>query len=70
LPKDNAKDLVELPEDVKQALSIQTVDNVDEVWQLALEEPPAAPSIESDVPATDVPIWGQQPSAEAPASNQ
>jgi ATP-dependent Lon protease len=70
LPKDNAKDLVELPEDVKQALSIQTVDNVDEVWQLALEEPPATPSIESDVPATDVPIWGQQPSAEAPASNQ
>jgi len=70
LPKENGKDLVELPEDVKEALSIQMVDNVDEVWQIALEEPAATPPIESEVPATEVPIWDQQPSAEAPASNQ
>jgi ATP-dependent Lon protease len=70
LPKDNAKDLVELPEDVRQALSIHVVDNVDEVWQIALEEKPDAQAIKSDVPATEVPIWGQQPAAEAPASNQ
>jgi ATP-dependent Lon protease len=66
LPKDNAKDLVELPEDVKQALTIEIVDSVDQVWRLALEEPlPKA-----DVPTTDVPIWGQQPAADTPTANQ
>ena len=66
LPKENAKDLVELPEDVKEALSIHTVDNVDEVWRIALDElPPKA-----DVPTTEVPLWGQQPAGDAPASNQ
>jgi ATP-dependent Lon protease len=62
LPKDNAKDLVEIPEEVKQALEIHTVDMVDEVWNLALEEMVAKP----DIP---VPIWSQ-PSADAPTSNQ
>lgn len=62
LPKENEKDLVELPEDVKQELSIHTVDTVDEVWQIALEEGPVKP----EVPTPEVPIWGQQPSAEAP----
>jgi ATP-dependent Lon protease len=67
IPKDNEKDLVELPADVKQALAIYTVDNVDEVWQIALEEPPMK---QADVPTPEVPIWGQQPAADAPASNQ
>ncbi|HEX5734152.1 MAG TPA: endopeptidase La, partial [Blastocatellia bacterium] len=66
LPKENAKDLVELPEDVKEALSIHTVDNVDEVWQIALDEPPP----KADVPTTEVPLWGQQPASDAPSSNQ
>jgi len=66
LPKDNAKDLVELPEDVKQALTIETVDSVDQVWRLALEEP----LLKTDVPPTDVPIWGQQPAGDAPAATQ
>jgi ATP-dependent Lon protease len=66
LPKENAKDLVELPEDVKEALSIHTVDSVDEVWRIALDElPPKA-----DVPTAEVPLWGQQPAGDAPASNQ
>ena len=66
LPKENAKDLVELPEDVKEALTIHTVDNVDEVWRIALDDlPPKA-----DVPTTEVPLWGQQPAGDAPASNQ
>ena len=60
LPKDNAKDLVELPEDVKEALLIHTVDSVDEVWQIALDEPPP----KADVPTTEVPLWGQQPAVE------
>ena len=64
LPKENAKDLVELPEDVKQALTIETVESVDEVWRLALE----APMPKVDVP-TDAPIWGQQPTADSPTSS-
>ncbi|MCI0489428.1 MAG: endopeptidase La [Blastocatellia bacterium] len=66
LPKENAKDLVELPDDVKEELSIHTVDRVDEVWQLALEEPP----LKGDLPVAEVPIWGQQPGSESPTSNQ
>jgi ATP-dependent Lon protease len=66
LPKENAKDLVELPEDVKQALSIHTIDNIDDVWQIALEEP----LIKAEVPTEGVPIWGQQPAGDGPASNQ
>ena len=66
VPKENAKDLVELPEDVKQALTIETVDNVDEVWRIALEERLS----KVDVPTTEVPIWGQQPAGDSPTSNQ
>lgn len=62
LPKENSKDLVELPEDVRQTLSIHTVDTVEEVWQIALEEGP----VKTDVPTPEVPIWGQQPTAGAP----
>ena len=66
IPKDNAKDLVELPEDVRQALTIEIVESVDQVWRLALEEP--LPKV--DVPPTEVPIWGQQPTSESTSSNQ
>jgi len=65
LPKENGKDLVELPEDVKEALSIHQVDFIDEAWRIALEEPAAKP----EVPTAEVPLWGQPPS-EAPAANQ
>ncbi|HYV06188.1 MAG TPA: S16 family serine protease, partial [Blastocatellia bacterium] len=65
LPKENGKDLVELPEDVKEALSIHQVEFVDEVWRIALEDSTAA---KSDVPVPSVPIWGQQPAGEAPAN--
>jgi ATP-dependent Lon protease len=63
IPKENAKDLVEVPQDVMGSLTIHSVDAVDEVWQIALEEPPAKPEVPTPPP---VPIWGQQPSAEAP----
>ena len=65
LPKENGKDLVELPEDVMEALSIHQVDFIDEAWRIALEEPAAKP----EVPTAEVPIWGQPPS-EAPAASQ
>jgi ATP-dependent Lon protease len=66
LPKENAKDLVELPEDIKDALSIHTVDTIDQVWKIALEE--IEPK--GDVATPQVPIWGQQPASDAPTSNQ
>jgi ATP-dependent Lon protease len=65
LPKENGKDLVELPDDVKEALTIHQVDFIDEAWRIALEEPTA----KSEVPTAEVPIWGQPPS-EVPAANQ
>jgi ATP-dependent Lon protease len=66
VPKENAKDLVELPEDVKQALTIETVENVDEVWRIALEDRLS----KVDESTTEVPIWGQQPAGDSPTSNQ
>ncbi|HUK89073.1 MAG TPA: endopeptidase La [Blastocatellia bacterium] len=69
IPKENAKDLVEIPDEVRQALVIHPVDNVDEVWRYALEDAPSA-SQAAGAPPPEVPIWGQPPAAEAPASNQ
>jgi ATP-dependent Lon protease len=69
LPRDNAKDLVEIPEDVREALAIHTVETIDEVWQLALVEPLPKPPVKSEVPEAGVPLWGQQPATDAPASN-
>ncbi len=66
LPKENAKDLVELPDDVKESLEIHTVETVDEVWRIALEDTLS----KSEVPTPEVPLWGQQPASDSPASNQ
>jgi ATP-dependent Lon protease len=38
LPKDNEKDLIEVPEEVRDALTIIPVETIDEVLSLALEE--------------------------------
>src|SRR5215207_6125273 len=38
LPKDNEKDLIEVPEEVRNALSINLVETIDEVLSLALED--------------------------------
>lgn len=71
LPKENGKDLVELPEDVMEALSIHQVDFIDEAWRIALEGPTVTTeSPAAEVPTPEVPIWGQQPPGEAPGANQ
>ena len=46
LPKDNEKDLAELPENIRSELVIELVDNVDEVFEVALIAPLAKPSAE------------------------
>ena len=40
IPKDNVKDLEEIPDNVKENLSIHAVETIDEVLGLALENPP------------------------------
>lgn len=40
IPKDNVKDLEEIPENAKSALDIRSVETIDEVLALALEKPP------------------------------
>jgi len=65
LPKENEKDLVEIPQEVREALSIHTVENIEDAWSVALEEPLP----QHDVP-TEVPLWGQQGTSDSPTSNQ
>ncbi|HYE73928.1 MAG TPA: S16 family serine protease, partial [Blastocatellia bacterium] len=58
IPKENAKDLSEIPSDILEAFQVNLVETMDEVLQLALERLPS-PGIES---TTDVaPVW-QTPS--------
>jgi ATP-dependent Lon protease len=51
LPKDNEKDLADIPQDILAVLSVQLVDTMDEVLALALERPvtalalPAVPEV-------------------------
>ena len=40
IPKDNVKDLEEIPDNVKENLAIHAVETIDEVLGLALENPP------------------------------
>ena len=61
IPKDNEKDLEEVPEEVRADMTIQLVETIDEVLSLALED--ACPT---DAGATDAapPVWtAEQPSA-------
>jgi ATP-dependent Lon protease len=61
LPKDNEKDLPEVPEEVRNALCINLVETIDEVLALALED-----VISTDAAATEAetpPLWTtEQPS--------
>jgi ATP-dependent Lon protease len=58
LPKDNEKDLPEVPEEVRKVMDINLVETIDEVIALALEEQ-TAPPIADDAKAP--PIWTTEP---------
>ena len=49
LPRDNEKDLADLPENLKTAMKLHFVDSMDEVLQLALEGP--LPELKEEEPA-------------------
>ena len=58
LPKDNEKDLPEVPEEVRNAMTINLVETIDEVIALALEDQPvSAVSEEAKTP----PLWTTEP---------
>jgi ATP-dependent Lon protease len=59
LPKDNEKDLPEVPEEVRSVLTINLVETIDEVIALALEDVPAdtAVAVEAEAP----PLWTTEP---------
>jgi len=59
LPKDNEKDLPEVPEEVRNAMTINLVDTIDEVLSLALEEQPPTPAAVSGDQAP--PLWTTEP---------
>src|ERR1051325_6911129 len=58
LPKENEKDLVEVPEEVRNALCIHLVEGIDEVLAIALED-----SCPTDAAATTEapPLWTTEP---------
>ena len=62
LPKDNEKDLPEVPEEVRNALCINLVETIDEVLALALEDvcPAETPADETKAP----PLWSTEQPAQ------
>jgi ATP-dependent Lon protease len=70
LPKDNEKDLIEVPEEVRAVMDINLVETIDEVLSLALEDAcptDAGPVDEAKAPplwSTDPPSQGVQTTAE------
>ncbi len=68
LPKDNEKDLPEVPEEVRNAMCINLVETIDEVLALALEEPGPTDSEAPDQSKTP-PLWTtEQPAQSIPTS--
>jgi ATP-dependent Lon protease len=62
LPKDNEKDLVEVPEEVRDVMEIHLVENIDEVLVLALED--ACPTEAGPEDAAKAPpLWTTEPPA-------
>ncbi len=67
MPKDNEKDLPEVPEEVRNALCINFVETIDEVLALALEEVPVGDAGVDE--AKTPPLWStEQPSQGIPTS--
>jgi ATP-dependent Lon protease len=59
MPKDNEKDLPEVPEEVRKVLTINLVETIDEVIALALEEQPPETAVGAEAEAP--PIWTTEP---------
>jgi ATP-dependent Lon protease len=66
LPKENEKDLAEVPENLRNAMKLNFVDTMDQVLQIALEKP--LPETQEAVAQTIAPL--SQPSVEGPTAHQ
>ena len=66
LPKDNEKDLAEVPENLRNAMKLHFAESMDQVLAVALESPlpePLAPVAEPTRPITAIPTQGEAPTA-------
>jgi ATP-dependent Lon protease len=65
LPKDNEKDLAELPENLRTEMKLHFVETMDEVLKIALERPLPELPVEEPVAASQIPVTikGDQPTA-------
>jgi len=66
LPKDNEKDLAEVPENLRNSMKLHFVDTMDQVLQIALEAP--LPSIEESTRTMAPPLTTTTP--EGPTAHQ
>jgi ATP-dependent Lon protease len=66
LPKDNEKDLAEVPENLRNAMKLHFTETMDQVLAVALESPlpePLVPVAEPTQPITPIPTQGEAPAA-------
>jgi ATP-dependent Lon protease len=63
LPKENEKDLAEVPEEVRAAISVHFVETIDEVLTLALED--SCPTDGATVDTAQPPIWSTEPPSQS-----
>ncbi|MCA1643245.1 MAG: endopeptidase La [Acidobacteria bacterium] len=63
IPKDNEKDVAEVPEEVRSVLAFHFVDSIDEVLAIALEDACPTDAATTDVGAEQPPIWTTEPPA-------
>jgi ATP-dependent Lon protease len=66
LPKDNEKDLAEVPENLRNAMKLHFVDTMDQVLAVALEKPLPQTAEEAAEPIAPI----APPSVEGPAAHQ
>ncbi|MEW6730656.1 MAG: endopeptidase La [Acidobacteriota bacterium] len=65
LPKDNEKDLIEVPQEVLGSFEIHLVDYIDDVLPVALDDT----GVRETSPEALSPLWNSQGTANAPTSN-
>ena len=69
MPKDNEKDLPDIPENLRNAMKLHFVDTMDDVLRIALEKPLPAVSEEAQE-AAEATLMTPTPSGDQPAAHQ
>jgi ATP-dependent Lon protease len=66
LPKDNEKDVAEVPENLRNAMKLHFVDTMDQVLQIALESP--LPKLDEEAVQPIAPLTSS--TGDSPAAHQ